>query len=286
MLAARIPTLPAAVAPVVVGTAAAAHAGAVYPLAATGALVVALAIQVGTNLANDALDFLRGADGATRRGPLRVTHGGLLAARQVLTGAYLCFAVAALVGLLFVRLYGWPVLAAGVLAIAAGLAYTAGPWPLAYHGLGELFVFIFFGVVAVVGTAYVQLGRVDSVAVVTSVPVGLLVTAILVVNNLRDIETDRAAGKWTLAVRLGAGWTRALYVVCAAGVVATPVMLWAAGAGGSWFWLPWLALPVAVPLTWAVVTRSDGPTLNYALRRTAQLHLLFSALLGAALLWR
>src|SRR3990172_2197647 len=217
IMAARLPTLPAAVAPVLVGTAAAAHDGRLHVPSALAALVVSLAIQIGTNFANDASDFLRGADTAGRLGPPRVTQLGLLRARTVLWGAYLCFGVAAVIGLIFVVRYGWPVAVVGALAIAAGLAYTNGPWPIGYHGLGELFVFVFFGVVAVVGTTYVQTGGISPLALAASVPVGLTCSAILVLNNLRDIDTDGAAGKRTLAVRVGPSATRMLYLGCLGG---------------------------------------------------------------------
>jgi 1,4-dihydroxy-2-naphthoate octaprenyltransferase len=282
-LAARIPTLSAAVAPVLVGSGAAAAEGGFSPLAALGALVVALAIQIGTNLHNDAADFLRGADTPARQGPPRVTQAGWLPARDVLAGAYACFAVAALVGLVFVWRWGWPVLAAGALSILAGVAYTAGPWPLGYHGLGEVFVFVFFGVVAVTGTAFVQLGRISPAALAASIPVGLLCAAILVANNLRDVGTDAAAGKRTLAVRLGPARTRVLYEALLLAAVAAPAVLRQAGWAGRWFWLPWLALPEFVALGHAAWWHRDAPALVAVLKRTARLHLAYGALLGAGL---
>ena len=283
-LAARVPTLPAAVAPVVVGSAAAAHDGRFELIGAAGALIVSLAIQVGTNFSNDAFDFLRGADTARRLGPPRVTQAGLLPARVVLAGAYLCFGLAAVVGAYFVAQYGWPILIAGLLSIASGLAYTAGPWPIAYHALGELFVFVFFGLVAVVGTTFVQTGHVTPLALGAAVPVGLLCTAILIVNNLRDIETDRAAGKRTLAVLLGPGSTRVLYLACLAAAAVSPAMLRAAGHVGSYFWLPWLTLPLMVALARTVRPGADAAALNRALKGTARLHLIFALLLAASLL--
>jgi 1,4-dihydroxy-2-naphthoate octaprenyltransferase len=276
--------LTAAVAPVLVGTAAAAHLGYFHPLAALGALIVSLCIQIGTNFYNDALDFLRGADTPARRGPVRVTQRGLLSPRQITMGAYASFGLAGLVGLFFVVRFGWPVLVAGLLAIAAGLGYTGGPWPLGYHGLGEVFVFLFFGVLAVVGSAYVQTGTISALAVAASVPVGLLATAILVLNNLRDIDSDRAAGKRTLAVRMGAGPTRVLYLACLVGGAAAPGVMRAAGLTGAWFWLPWLVIPLIASLARTVWLRSDAPALNRALKKTAELHLLFGMLLAASLL--
>jgi 1,4-dihydroxy-2-naphthoate polyprenyltransferase len=283
IVAARVPTLTAAAVPVIVGTAVALRGGYVRPLAAAAALVVAAGIQIGTNFSNDAFDFLRGADTLHRRGPVRVTQSGLLPARRVLAAAYACFGTAALAGAYCVMLYGWPVLAAGLLAIAAGLAYTGGPWPIGYHGLGELFVFLFFGVMAVTGTAYVQMGTVSGVATAVSVPVGLLVTAILIVNNLRDIETDRTAGKRTLAVMIGDGATRVLYLCCLAGAFVSPVVLHAAGLVGGWWWLPWLTLPMMVSLGRTILRSTSAPALNRALARTARLHLWFGVLLAASL---
>ena len=285
LLAARVPTLAAAVVPVLVGTAAAAGIGRFDPLPFIAALVGSVCIQIGTNYANDAADFLRGADTPQRKGPTRATLSGLLSPRQVMTGAFVCFGIAALVGVYLVTLRGWPLLVAGVLSIASGLAYTGGPWPLGYHGLGEVFVFVFFGVVAVTGSAYVQLGEISTLALAASVPVGLLCTAILVLNNLRDIETDRAAGKRTLAVRMGAPATRALYLVCLVGGVAAPAVIRAAGLVGAWFWLPWLALPLMASLGRLAVGHSDAPALNRGLKRTAQMHLLYGALFAASLLW-
>jgi 1,4-dihydroxy-2-naphthoate octaprenyltransferase len=283
-LAARVPTLPAAVAPVVVGSAAAAHDGRFEWIGAAGALIVSLAIQIGTNFSNDAFDFLRGADTARRLGPPRVTQAGLLPARAVLNGAYVCFVLAAAVGAYFVAQYGWPILIAGLLSIASGLAYTAGPWPIAYHALGELFVFVFFGLVAVAGTTFVQTGHVTPLALGAAVPVGLLCTAILIVNNLRDIETDRAAGKRTLAVLLGPGSTRVLYLACLAAAAVSPAILRAAGHVGPHFWLPWLTLPMMVALAHTVRPGADAAALNRALKGTARLHLIFALLLAASLL--
>ncbi len=284
VLAARVPTLPAAVAPVLVGSAAAAHDGRFEWSGALGALIVSLAIQIGTNLSNDAFDFLRGADTSRRLGPPRATLAGLLSARAVLTGAYLCFGVAAVIGAYFVIRYGWPILIAGLLAIASGLGYTAGPWPIAYHALGELFVFVFFGLVAVTGTAFVQTGKITSLALGAAVPVGLLCTAILIVNNLRDIDTDRTAGKRTLAVLLGPAVTRGGYRVCLAAAAVCPAVLRAMGLTGSWFWLPWLTLPMMGALVRTVQPDAEPGVLNVALKRTARLHLVFALLLAASML--
>jgi 1,4-dihydroxy-2-naphthoate octaprenyltransferase len=283
VLAARIPTLTASVSPVVVGTAAAAGAGLFQMLPALAALIGAVSIQIGTNYSNDALDFLHGADTARRRGPARATASGLLSARQVLIGSYVCFGVTALAGFYLVLLRGWPLLIAGLLSIAAGIAYTANPFRLGYRGLGDLFVFLFFGVVAVVGSDYVQTGSVRPVAVLASIPVGLLITAILVANNLRDIDTDRAAGKRTLAVRLGAPATRIQYAFCLVGALVVPGIMRGAGLAGPWFWLPWLTAPLMAILIYTAFTKNDGPWLIWVLKRTARLVLIFSVLFAIGL---
>ncbi len=283
VLAARVATLPAAIAPVLVGTGAAAGAGAFHPWAALAALAGALAIQIGTNFHNDVLDFLHGADNAERRGPQRATQSGLLTPRQVLTGSFVAFGVAAIAGAYLVTRGGWPILIAGFLSVASGIAYTAHPIRLGYRGLGDLFVFVFFGVVAVVGTDYVQTGTLRLVALYASVVPGALATAILVANNLRDIDTDRAAGKRTLAVRLGPAATRAQYALCVAVAFAMPAVMRLEGLIGAWFWLPWLSAPLGGFLVYTIVTRSEGPWLVWVLRRTARLLMIFSALFAIAL---
>jgi 1,4-dihydroxy-2-naphthoate octaprenyltransferase len=270
--------------PVIVGSAAAVHGGHEFherPFVA--AILAALLIQIGTNFANDVFDFRRGADTAERLGPVRVTQSGLLTPRQVLMATYLIFGLAVLVGLYLVRLGGWPILAIGVLSILAGLGYTGGPWPTGYHGLGDLFVFVFFGLLGVIGSAYLQTHQVTSLDVWAAIPVGLLVTAILVVNNLRDIDTDRQVGKHTLAVRIGRRGTRVQYAAFVLGAYLVLPWLWLQGMLGGLFWLPWLSLPLGVALV-RFVSRSEGRALNVALKRTGQLHLLFG-LLFAASLW-
>lgn len=283
LLAARLPTLPAAVVPVLVGTATAVADGRFRLLPFVAALVAALLIQVGTNLSNDYFDYRKGADTAGRLGPVRVTQSGLLAPEVVRTATIATFGLAALVGLYLVAIGGWPILVIGVLSIAAGVLYTGGPWPLGYHGLGDLFVFVFFGVVAVMGTSYLHTGAFSGAALVNAVPVGLLVTAILAVNNLRDIDTDRAAGKRTLAVRIGQRATRIQYVLLLAGAYLLPLGRWLAGSASDWFWVPWLTLPLGVPLV-RIVFQQEGRHLNAALRGTARLHLLFGILFAASLL--
>jgi 1,4-dihydroxy-2-naphthoate polyprenyltransferase len=284
LLAARPATLPAAVVPVVVGTAAALHSGnplQIGPFIA--ALLAALLIQVGTNFANDVFDFHRGADTPDRLGPLRVTQSGLVTPREVLLATLVVFGLAVVIGVYLVAIGGWFILAIGVLSILAGLAYTGGPWPYAYHALGDLLCFVFFGLFAVVGSAYLQTLQVAPLAIWAAIPTGCLVTAILVVNNLRDIDTDRQVGKTTLAVKLGRRGTRAEYAVLLAVAYLVPLVLWLQGLVGPLFWLPWLSLPLA---TWLVrfIGRAQGRPLNQALKRTGQLHLLFG-LLFAISLW-
>ncbi len=283
LLAARPATLTAGVAPVLVGGAAGAHEAAFRPLPFLGALLAALLIQIGTNLANDVFDFERGADTSDRLGPPRVTQSGLASPGQVRLATGLTFGAAAIVGLYLVVVGGWPILVIGVLSIAAGVAYTGGPWPLGYHGLGDLFVFVFFGLTAVVGTFYLQTGDVTPLAFASAVPVGLTVTAILVVNNLRDIEPDRRAVKMTLAVRLGDRATRWQYALLVGGAYVLLPSLMLAGAS-AWVWLPWLTLPLGLGLCRSVVGGTQGRALNPVLKRTAQLHLAFGTLLALGLL--
>lgn len=282
ILAARPWTLPAAVVPVVVGTAVAGPA-LPRPLSFLAALIAALLIQIGTNFANDLFDFKKGADTTARVGPQRVSLGGLISPRQVVVATILTFALAALLGVYLAAVTGWPIIVIGALSIICGVAYTGGPFPLGYHGLGDVFVFLFFGLVAVVGSAYVQLVALSPLAVAAAVPVGFLAVAILIVNNVRDIDTDRAAGKRTLAVRIGRRATRIQYAVIVLGAYCVPLALGLSGGLGGWFWLPWLTLPLAVALVRTVVRASDGPTLNRALQRTGQLHLLFGLLLAASM---
>lgn len=284
VLAARVPTLPAAVVPVLVGSAVAWNAGYVRPGPFLAALLASLLIQIGTNLANDYFDFRKGADTSERLGPVRVTQSGLVPPNTVRNAAMLSFGLAALIGLYLVAAGGWPILAIGALSIAAGVLYTGGPWPLAYHGLGDLTVFLFFGLVAVVGMAYLHTGMVWPAALVYALPVACLVTAILVVNNLRDVDTDRAAGKRTLAVRLGRQGTRVEYVALLASAYLVPLVTWLATDSPRWSWLPLLTLPLAVKLIGVVVTQVGRP-LNAALAGTGRLHLIHGILwaLGIAL---
>lgn len=281
--AARPATLPAAVTPVLVGTAVAVREGHFQALLFLGALLAAGLIQIGTNLANDLFDFENGADAAGRLGPPRVTQTGAATPEQVRRATYLTFGAAALVGLYLVLAGGWPILAIGLASIVAGLTYTGGPWPTGYHGLGDAVCFVFFGFIAVVGTYYLQAQTITPLALAAAIPVSCIVTAILVVNNLRDTATDRSAGKRTLAVVLGDAPTRAEYLLlnAAAYLVAGGIAL---SGAAPWTWLPWLTLPLGVSLVQTVLHGATGARLNDVLRRTAQLHLLFGVLLAAGLI--
>jgi 1,4-dihydroxy-2-naphthoate octaprenyltransferase len=284
IMAARLRTLPAAIAPVLVGTS---LAWTDRPLRVGGfiaALVGAIFIQVGTNLSNDYSDARRGADADDRLGPVRVTAGGLVPPRQVLVATYVSFGAAVLCGVYLVYLAGPILLAIGAASILAGVLYTGGPRPYGYEGLGEVFVFAFFGIVAVSGSYYVQTEKVTWEAFVLAVPVGLLASAILVVNNVRDLETDRRAGKRTLAVRLGRQRARTLYALMVYGAFLTAPAPWVAGRLSAWLLLPLALLPAAFVLTRIVREHSDGPTLNLALARTGMLQLGFCILLSAGLL--
>jgi 1,4-dihydroxy-2-naphthoate octaprenyltransferase len=284
LMAARPRTLPAAVAPVLVGTSLAGFAHVFHPLRFIAALLGAVFIQVGTNLSNDYSDARRGADTEDRLGPVRVTAGGLVPPRQVLVATYVSFGIAVLFGIYLIAVAGWQLLLVGAASILAGVAYTGGPKPYGYEGLGEVFVFLFFGIVAVTGSFFVQIKHLHWEAFALAVPVGLIAAAILVVNNVRDIDTDRRAGKRTLAVRLGRERTRAVF----AGMIylAYPLALitWWFGPLKAWLLLPWLTLPLAVPLVRLVRNRTDGPALNGALAQTGMLQLAFCMLLAAGLL--
>ena len=267
VMAARPRTLPAAVAPVLVGTALAWTEGTLKVFTFIAALLGALFIQVGTNLSNDYSDARRGADTEDRLGPVRVTAGGLVPPKQVLVATYVAFGLAVLAGSYLIATAGWELLLVGAASILAGVLYTGGPRPYGYEGLGEVFVFLFFGVVAVTGSYFAQVERIEWEALVLAVPVGLLASAILVVNNVRDLETDRRAGKRTLAVRLGRERTRVLYVAMVAGAFVTAQIPWLAGSLSPWLLLALLAIPLALPVVRVVRTRSDGPALNGALAR-------------------
>ena len=282
VLAARPKTLPAALAPVLVGTAVAYGVGGFRAGPALAAALGALLLQVGSNLANDVYDFERGADREGRTGPLRVTQAGLLTPGQVRAGMAVVFGAAILVGLYLTAVAGWPVIVIGLAAIAAAIAYTGGPYPLGYNGLGELFVLLFFGFAAVCGTAFVQAGYVPAQAWPAGFAAGCLTTAILVVNNVRDIEQDRISGKRTLPVRFGREWGVAEFIALVAVSFLVPSALVAAGRAPRTLLLVLVAVPLAVPLVRSL-REERGPALNRTLAGTARLLLVWSVLYSAGL---
>ena len=282
-MAIRPKTLPAAASGVAMGSALAWRDGAFQFWPALAALLVALLLQIGSNVANDVFDFERGADTSERQGPLRVTQAGLLTPAQVKRGLWVIIGLAVVIGLYLALLRGWVVIAIGLAAILSAIAYTGGPFPLGYYGLGDIFVFIFFGLAAVAGTYFVQAGSVSAAAWWMSVPVGLIITAILVVNNLRDIENDKTAGKRTLAVRLGERGTKIEYLACvSAAYLLVPLAAWL-GLVSWWGMAAWLSLPWAIKSARVVFTQKGRP-LNAALAGTGQTALMFSLLFFAGLL--
>lgn len=284
LMAARVRTLPAAIAPVLVGTALAGYGHVFHPLRFLAALVGAVFIQVGTNLSNDYSDARRGADAEDRLGPVRVTAGGLVPPRRVLVATYISFGVAVLAGVYLIAVAGWELLLVGAASILAGVLYTGGPRPYGYEGLGELFVFLFFGIVAVAGSYFVQVKHLTWEAFALAVPVGLLAASILMVNNIRDIDSDRRAAKRTLAVRLGRGRARSVFAAMVyVSYLLTPVT-WLFGPLRAWVLLPWLTLPVAATIVRTVRNRTDGASLNQALAQTGLLQLAFCTVLSAGLL--
>jgi 1,4-dihydroxy-2-naphthoate octaprenyltransferase len=285
LLAIRPPTLLAAVSPVLVGSALAVHDGVFLWNAALAALMGAVVIQIGTNLANDVFDAEKGADNPERIGPTRVVAEGLIAGGTVKKAAALAFLLAALAGLYLYTIAGWFILAIGVASVVAALTYVGGPKPYGYRGMGEFSVFVFFGLVATSGSRFVHDQIVDVKTLVAASAVGLLITALLVVNNIRDIDTDEAAGKQTLAVKLGRKSTAKLF----------KNLIWGAfliiGAAASFYILPFrvglvaLAAPMAVRPIRLVAEETTGPPLIQALQRTARLQFVFALLLSIGLVW-
>ncbi|SDK17914.1 1,4-dihydroxy-2-naphthoate polyprenyltransferase [Natronorubrum texcoconense] len=295
LMAARPQTLPAAAAPIIVATGLAIHEGVFALLPAVMAFVGAALIQVGTNFANDYYDAIKGADTDDREGFTRVTQAGIIEPERVKLATIVTFALAIVTGTYLVYIGGVPILVVGLVSVFCGWAYTGGPYPLGYHGLGDLFVFVFFGIVAVMGTFYVQAaatlaeplavgipdGTVTREAFLASLPVAGISTAILVVNNVRDLETDAETGKRTLAVRLGYRWSRAEYVVMIGLGYVTPVWLWLGEGFGPGVLLPLVTLPYAAVIARTVCTRTDGEALNPALEGTGKLLAIYAALFAA-----
>jgi 1,4-dihydroxy-2-naphthoate polyprenyltransferase len=282
LLAIRPKTLPAALAPVLVGCAVAWAERGFDLITAVAAFAVALLLQIGANLANDVADFHRGADSVGRLGPVRVTQSGLIAPRHVAIATAVVLAAAIIPGIYLVWRGGAVLAALGLLAILAAVTYTAGPKPFGYLGLGEFFVFLFFGPVAVVGTAYAMMRVATPTGILASIPVGCLVTAILVVNNLRDIDTDREAGKRTLAVRIGPDASRWEYASLLTVAYATPVLMWLSRLTDPWPITAWVTAPLGLMLVrqvWMV----SGRGLNAALAGTARLCLWFAIALSVGI---
>lgn len=283
ILAIRPRTLPAAVAPVVVGTAMAIADKGFRFLPALAAMAGALLLQISVNLANDYFDYTKGVDTSQRLGPVRVTQSGLIPLARVKAAIIVTLGLAAAVGVYLVAVGRWPILLIGLASILSLLAYSGGPYPLASHGLGDLFVFIFFGPVAMGGTYYVQTLYLTWQAILVAIPVGLLITAILVINNLRDINTDRNAGKYTLAVILGDLCARIEYTLLLASAYAMPGVFLLSGLAPRWVLLPVISLPMGlymIRFTWL----NAGSQLNQALAGTVRLSLLFSLLLSIGII--
>jgi 1,4-dihydroxy-2-naphthoate polyprenyltransferase len=282
LTAARPRTWSAAVSPVIVGSAAAANDGHFRAGPATAAFFGALLIQIGTNFANDYSDGRRGVD-SERIGPIRVTQAGLVTSRQIQYAIGVTFGLAVICGTYLVAIAGWPILLVGVLSIIAGLAYTGGPWPFGYHGLGDLFVFLFFGIAAVTGTYYVQAHRLTAISVVLAVPMGMLSMAILDVNNLRDADTDRRTGKWTLPARFGRGFGRVEYIAALAIAFAVPIALLSTHVANMPILLPLLTIPLTPPLFRLVNHASTPSEWNAALAGTSRLTIAYAILLAVGL---
>ena len=282
LLASRPKTLSAAAVPVLVGTACASACGEPKWGPALAALFGALLLQIGANFANDVFDYEKGADTAERLGPTRAVQAGLISARNMRRGMLVVFALALVLGLYLTTVAGPVILLIGLASIASAIAYTGGPYPLGYHGLGDVFVFIFFGLVAVCGTAFVEIGRVPGLSVACALPVGALATAILVVNNLRDRITDAGAGKRTLAVRFGRGFAIGQYRALIAVSYLTPLALALTQATGPEILLPIVSLPLALK-TERLVNATEGRALNPLLAATAKLLMIFGLLFALGL---
>jgi 1,4-dihydroxy-2-naphthoate polyprenyltransferase len=284
VLAARIPTLPAAATPVIVGTAVGASVASFQLMPFLGALVAALLIQIATNFANDYADHAKGADTPDRLGPTRATSAGLITPEAMKRATVFTFGLAMLIGIYLITVGGWPILLIGILSILFGLAYTGGPYPLAYNGLGDIAVFVFFGLFAVTGSSYLQSGSLDGLAIAAAVPIGLLITGILVINNLRDIHTDARANKRTLAVKTGEQATRYQYIAFLIIAWLFPLGMWFSGATSAWVMLSWVSVPLGIVLIRMVGGGLSGRPLNAVLKRTGLLLLLYGIPFAAGVL--
>jgi 1,4-dihydroxy-2-naphthoate octaprenyltransferase len=284
LLASRPKTLPAAFVPVFVGSSLAVQEGKFNIRASVIALLCSILIQIGTNFTNDLYDFYKGADDGERKGPLRVLTAGLVTPGKMKFAIFLVFGLTFLMGLYLVYLQGYVIFIIGVLSILAGLAYTAGPFPLAYNGLGDIFVFIFFGLFGTAGTYYLHSGCFTIPSIIASIPVGALITNILVVNNYRDIDEDRKVGKNTLAVLLGRNFARYQYFSLLLISFIAPFILYSIYNYKYWIFLPYVTFPIAIKLMQMVI-KNKGEELNKTLELTARFSALFGVLfsVGAAL---
>ena len=283
IIAARPRTLLAAVVPVVVGTSIAIYSRSFNPIAAFIALCCSILIQVGTNFVNDLYDFIRGTDKIDRPGPQRALASGLLTQKEMNIGIYFIFGLSFILGMFLVYIGGWFVLTIGVLSILTGIAYTAGPFPLAYHGLGDIAVFIFFGFVGTIGTYYVQAHEITPLIFWASIPVGALITNILVVNNYRDRDDDRSNGKKTLAVILGKSFAKFQYIFFMLISYAILFVVYFTYKSSLIVFLPLLSLPIAIKLIIMIYTL-DGHELNKTLELTAKLSAIYGILFAAGIL--
>jgi len=283
ILASRPRTLPAALVPVMVGSALAIYHGIFFPAYSIVALLCSILIQIGTNFTNDLYDYLKGTDTKERKGPLRVLASGLISVKEMKWGIFLVFFTAFLLGLYLVYSVGIMILWIGIFSIIAGLAYTAGPFPLAYNGLGDLFVFIFFGIVGTVGTYYLHAQQFTSLAFLISLPVGALITNILIVNNYRDIEEDKTAGKNTLAVLLGREFSRYEYVFFILVSFFIPFLLHFKYDFNIWIFLPYITLPIAITLV-KMIYALTGTQLNKTLELSAKFSAIYGLLLSIGII--
>ncbi len=283
ILASRPKTLLAALVPVIIGTSIAIYSGKENFLAALIALICSVLIQVGTNFVNDLYDFLSGADNEERKGPVRVLASNLITTKEMKTAIVIVFSATFILGLYLVHISTYITLLIGLLSIFAGIAYTAGPYPLAYNGLGDVFVFLFFGVIGTVGTYYVQAVEITPLAFWASIPVGALITNILVVNNYRDIEEDRTVGKNTLSVKMGKKFTRYQYLVFVVLSYLVLFVVYFTFKRSIYIFLPFLTIPMAVKLIKMIFTY-QGEQLNKTLELTAKLSAIYGLLFAVGIL--
>ena len=282
VLASRLKTLPAAISPVLVGVSLAIHDGEFQPFIAFMTLFAAVLIQIGANFANDVYDFLNGSDREDRLGPTRATQSGLISPEDMKKGMWLVFALAICVGFYLAYIGGWPIVWIGLASIASAIAYTGGPYPLGYHGWGDILVFVFFGIIAVPGTYYLQSGFVSYDSILFGIPLGALSTAILIVNNLRDADTDVKSGKRTLAVRFGKSFVKIEYIVMMIIAFTIPIYILQFWDEFSLYIILFL-LPISIQHIQSLYTKT-GLSLNLVLANTAKFLFHFSILLSIGLI--